>query len=445
MTPAASRGGPPGRPAHRPASGLFYGWVVVGSASLVLFMAYGTQYAFGVFFAALMDEFGWSRASLSGVFSLYAFVYASFALAAGRLTDRWGPRAVISIGGALLGAGLVAMSRVSALWQPYVLYGAVAALGMSTAYVPCNATVAKWFTRRRGLAVGLASAGGSLGTFALPPVAYFLVSRLGWRGAYVVFGVAVLLALNALAVLMRRDPEALGLLPDGERAPAHAARPGAAGQGGWTIRSAMRTRAFWQLYAVFTATWIPVFIPLVHLVPMARGLGVAPLRAATLVSALGASALVGRLLMGGASDQIGRRGALAVALALQAAAFVGFSQARELPALYASALLFGFSYAAASTLFPAAVADFFGRELAGSLAGLLFALAGSMAAWGPFAAGWIYDRSGDYRLAWWLGAGFNALALGLLAFTRAPSPSEERESAVASSTGRAIAVRSRRG
>jgi MFS family permease len=180
---------PAASPGARPGSGrVFYGWTVVAAAFFVLFMAYGTQYAFGVFFAALVDEFGWSRASLSGVFSLYAAVYSGFALVAGRLTDRWGPRTVIGIGGALLGAGLVAMSRVGALWQPYVLYGTVAALGMSTAYVPCHATVVRWFTRRRGLAVGLASAGGSLGTFVLPPVAHFLVSRLGWRWSYVVFG-----------------------------------------------------------------------------------------------------------------------------------------------------------------------------------------------------------------------------------------------------------------
>jgi MFS family permease len=396
---------------------------VVAAAFSVLFMAYGTQYAFGVFFAALVDEFGWSRASLSGVFSLYAFVYAAFALVAGRLTDRWGPRAVISIGGALLGLGLVAMSRVSALWQPYLLYGTVAALGMSTAYVPCNATVARWFTRRRGIAVGLASAGGSLGTFALPPIAHVLVSRLGWRWAYVVFGAAVLLALNALALLMRRDPETMGLLPDGGRAPVEGAPAGARGIG-WTTGQAVRTRAFWLLYGVFAATWIPVFIPLVHLVPMARGLGIPPLLAATLVSALGASALVGRLLMGGASDRIGRRGALALALALQAVAFVGFSQARELPALYAASLVFGFAYGAASTLFTASVADFFGREHAASLAGLLFALAGSMGAFGPFVAGFIYDRAGDYRLAWWLSAACNGLALILLALTRPPAPRE---------------------
>lgn len=413
--PAASPGARPG-PAR-----LFYGWIVVAGAFLVLFMAYGTQYAFGVFFAALVDEFGWSRASLSGVFSLYAFTYAAFALVSGRLTDRWGPRAVIAAGGVLLGLGLIAMSQVSALWQPYVCYGLVAALGMSTAYVPCNATVAKWFTRRRGLAIGLASAGGSLGTFALPPVAHFVVSRLGWRGAYVVFGVAILLALNALAILMRRDPESVGLGPDGDPQPPRAAAAGARPPA-WTTARAVRTRAFWLLFAVFGATWVPVFIPLVHLVPMARGLGVSPLLAATLVSALGAAALVGRLLMGGASDRVGRRAALAVALLMQAGAFMGFALARELPALYAASLVFGFSYGAGSTLFPAAVADFFGREQAATLSGLLFALAGSLAAWGPLAAGFIYDRAGNYQLAWWLSAAFNALALALLAFARPPAP-----------------------
>src|SRR4029450_10486181 len=105
-----------------------------------------------------------SRPSLSGAFSLYPLVYSAFGLVAGRLTDRWGPRIVIASGGVLLGAGLAGMSAVTALWQPYVLYGTVAALGMSTAYVPCNATVVRWFVRRRGLAVGAGSGGRGGGT-----------------------------------------------------------------------------------------------------------------------------------------------------------------------------------------------------------------------------------------------------------------------------------------
>jgi MFS family permease len=114
-----------------------------------------------------------------------------------------------------------------------------------------------------------------------------------------------------------------------------------------------------------------------------------------------------------------------VAFVLQTAAFVGFSRSHDLSALYVASVIFGFSYGAASTLFTAAVADFFGREEAASIAGLLFALAGSMAACGPFAAGFIYDRAGRYRLAWWLSAGCNVLALSLLAFTRPPVPRDE--------------------
>jgi len=398
---------------------LFYGWVVVGGAFVVLFMAYGTQYAFGVFFAALLDEFGWSRASLSGIFSLYAFLYCVLGLLAGRLTDLWGPRVVIAMGGVFLGVGLAGMSRVSALWHPYLFYGIVAALGMSTAYVPCNATVVKWFVRRRGLALGVATSGGSLGTFALPPAAAALVGALGWRWAYVLFGAGIFLMLNLVATVMRRDPEGLGLSPDGGPRAATATRSSPA-EVQWPFRLAIRTGAFWLIFGIFTATWIPVFIPLVHLVPFARDLGIPPLVGATVVSALGIAAAVGRLVLGAISDKIGRKPALALVIALQAAAFLGFTLVGGLSSLYLVAVVFGFSYGAVSTLFPAIVGDFFGREQAGSLVGFLFALAGSMAAWGPLVAGAIHDATGAYTQAFLLSAASNGVALVLLTLARPP-------------------------
>jgi OFA family oxalate/formate antiporter-like MFS transporter len=397
----------------------FYGWVVVGTAFSVLFMAYGAQFSFGVFFSAMIEEFGWSRGALSGAFALYAFGYSVLAAVAGRLTDRWGPRAVIATGGVFLGAGWIAMSATSAIWHPYVFYGVLAALGMSTANVPCTATVARWFVRRRGLATGLATAGGSLGAFCLPPIAQLLVSGVGWRRAYVIFGAAILLMLNLLAPLMKRDPEGLGLTPDGDQ-------PGASGGellsrgSDYTMHHAMRTGAFWMLFALFAATWIPIFAPLVHLVPLARGLGVDPLVAATLVSALGMAGIIGRLVMGSLSDRIGRRPAIGVGIVLQILAFLGFAVAGALPGLYAASIAFGFSYGAVSSLFPAIVADFFGRRHAGSLVGLLFAMSGSMAALGPLGAGFIYDRTGSYGPAWVASAGLNLLALGLLAWARPP-------------------------
>ncbi|HEU5320235.1 MAG TPA: MFS transporter [Methylomirabilota bacterium] len=397
----------------------FHGWKIVGGAFLVLFVAYGAQYSFGVFFAALLDEFGWTRASLSGAFSLYAFAYCVFGFPAGQLTDRWGPRAVIALGAVFLGGALAGMALVTRLWQPYVLYGVVAALGMGTAYVPCNSTVVKWFSRRRGLAVGLASSGGSAGTFVLPPVAQLLVGAAGWRVAYVVLGAAVFLVLSLVARVMRRDPESLGLHPDGDPAPPPAA---AAAVPAWPLRAAVRTPTFWLVGAAFTATWLPVFIPLVHIVSFTRDLGQGPLVSASVVSALGAGAVVGRLIMGGVSDRLGRKPTIAIAMALQAVAFVGLAASRELGLLYASALAFGYSYGTISTLFPAIVGDFFGRDQAGTLVGLLFALAGSMAAWGPLAAGAIYDAAGSYRPAFALAAALNVAAVGLLVLCRPPRP-----------------------
>jgi MFS family permease len=277
--------------------------------------------------------------------------------------------------------------------------------------------VVRWFVRRRGLAVGIASAGGSLGTFVLPPVAHWLVSGLGWRRAYLVFGAAMFVTLAGVALVMRRDPESLGLHPDGAPAPAPAGA-----LGGWTVREAVRARAFWALFAIFGLTWIPVFVPLVHLVPLARDLGIDALRAATLVSALGLAAVSGRLAMGWLSDRIGRRAVLAGALIAQVVSFIALDRAAALPGLAAAALLFGFSYGTVSTIFPALVADFFGRAHAGSLVGLLFGLAAPTAALGPVGAGWIYDRFGGYGLAWWLSAGINLAALALLGLARAPGP-----------------------
>jgi MFS family permease len=396
----------------------YYGWVIVGGAFTVLFTAYGTQYSFGLFFAALLDEFGWSRASLAGAFSLYAFAYCVFGFPAGRLTDRWGPRPVIAAGAVFLATALAGMSQVRSLWQPYVLYGIVASLGMGTAYVPCNSTVVKWFVRRRGLAVGLATTGASLGTFALPPVAQALIGAVGWRQAYLIFAAAILVVLSLVALVMRRDPEALGLHPDGDPEPPPRE---AAGGAAWPLGRAARTRTFWLLAATFTATWIPVFIPLVHLPRFARDLGFPAATGAWLMSTLGLGAVCGRLIMGALSDRFGRRRVVGTAMALQVVAFSGFATVRELPALYATAFLFGYSYGTISTLFTAIVGDFFGRASAGTLVGVLFAMAGSMGGWGPLVAGALYDATGRYTAAFVLAAALNGAAIVLLALCRPPA------------------------
>jgi MFS family permease len=226
--------------------------------------------------------------------------------------------------------------------------------------------------------------------------------------------VAVCVTLAAVARVMRRDPESLGLQPDGEASPAIGRIPGVG------LAAATRTATFWLLGAAFTATWLPVFIPLVHLVSLARDLGHGVATGAWLVSALGAGAVVGRMIMGPVSDRIGRKPTLVITMGMQALAFAGFSMAGGVGALLATTLAFGYSYGATSTLFPAIVSDFFGRAAAGSIVGFLFMLAGSMAAWGPLVAGAVHDATGSYVPAFQLAAVANVVASAILFVTRSP-------------------------
>jgi MFS transporter, OFA family, oxalate/formate antiporter len=395
---------------------IHYGWVVVAAGFAVLFLAYGVQYAFGLFFAALTVEFGWSRASLSGVFSLYAGTYSFLGLLSGRLTDRWGPRRVVALGGVLLGLGLGLSGFVHTLAPLYVTYF-VAGMGMSTAYVPCSSTAVRWFTARRGLAVGLVMAGAGVGVLVGPPVVALLITGLGWRRTYHVLGVTLGLALFALSRLLVREPAARGLAPYGGAPPDSES---GAGEGDWPASRALRHPSFQALAGVYLATWIPVFLAPVHLVPLAQDLGLPAVVGATALSALGGGSLTGRVVMGTVSDWIGRRPALAVSLALQVVSFAGLALPTGATSLLAAAALYGFAYGAVTALMPALVADFFGPTHAGSLVGLIFGIAGPTSSLGPVLGGLVFDLSGGYAWAFGGAAALNVVALGLLAFARRP-------------------------
>jgi MFS transporter, OFA family, oxalate/formate antiporter len=394
---------------------LHYGWVIVAAGFTVMLLTYGVQYSFGVFFTALAAEFGWSRAKLGGVFSLYAGTYSFMGLISGRLTDRWGPRRVVAVGGLLLGGGLALAGTVRSLPPLYATYF-IAAFGMSTAYVPTSSTAVRWFTARRGLAVGLVMAGAGVGVLVAPPVIALILGRLGWRLTYFVVGATLAVALVALARLLVADPASRGLRPYGG-AIAAADGPDAPS---WPVARAARHPAFLALAGVYLLAWIPVFLPPVHLAALAQDLGLGPVVGATALSALGGGSLAGRVVMGAASDAIGRRPALGLSLGLQAVAFVALALPTDAASLLGAAALYGFAYGAVTALMPATVTDFFGPAHAGTLVGLIFGIAGPTASLGPVMGGFIFDVTGSYGWAFGAAAGCNVLALGLLAVARPP-------------------------
>lgn len=399
---------PPRAAHHR----IFPGWYMVASGFTVLFVVYGIQFSYGEFRLAATEEEGWSQSSMSLIFAIYIGGYSVLSAVSGWATDRFGPRPTVAIGSVILCAGYVMWASAQSLWVVAIALAVVAPIGMSCSWVPVNATSVRWFVRRRGVASAILTTGGSVGNIVAPPIAASLIAAFGWRTAMTSMALVGLGLLLASAAVLRRDPESMGLHPDGDPTPADV--DAAAGDdGSMTSAQAVRSPTYWLLWGMYSLTFIVVFVPFVHGSAFAVGLGVSKLRAATVISSIGIGGLVGRLVVGSVSDRIDRRKATYWSLALQTAAFIGLATADGLVSLYPSAVAFGFGYGGAVSVFPALVGDYFGRAHAGAIVGSMFASAGALAAIGPYAAALIFDATDSYRMAFLVAAVLNGVAAAI--------------------------------
>ena len=191
----------------------FYGYVIVAAGFFIIMLILGTYFTFGVFFNSLLDEFGWDRATTSAAFSWSFLVMGFLGVIMGKLNDRFGPRLVATVGGFCYGAGFLLIPYISQVWQFYLLYGGLIALGMSCAMVPLMATPPRWFVKKRGLMTSIVVAGSGVGSMLTPQVARWLISSYSWRTAYTVIGTAALVIVVGAAQFLRRDPAKMGLKP----------------------------------------------------------------------------------------------------------------------------------------------------------------------------------------------------------------------------------------
>ena len=170
------------------------------------------MFTYGVFFKEFQAEFGWSRAAISGASSLAFLTMGLFGVIAGKMNDRIGPKLIIVASGISLGIGYLLMSRLQTLWQLYLIYGVLVGTGFSTHDVITLSTVARWFTRRRGMMSGIVKVGTGAGQFLVPLIASLLIAAYGWRNSYLIIGAAALLIFVAVAQVLSRDPQSIGLL-----------------------------------------------------------------------------------------------------------------------------------------------------------------------------------------------------------------------------------------
>ncbi len=376
---------------------LFYGQIVVVATLLIMAVIWGMFYTFGVFFESLLAEFGWTRALISGAFSLSFLLFGFLSIISGRLADRHGPRKVMTVSGLVLGMGYLLMSQINAVWQLYLFYGVIIGVGMSGGLAPLTSTVARWFVKRRGMMTGIVVSGIGVGVVIMPPAAVRLISSYGWRHSYIIVGIIALVLIILAAQFLKRDPRQVGQLAYGEDR--------LEGKGldlqdsGFSLQGAIHTRQFWTLGITFLCFGLLMQTIMVHIASHATSLGILAADAANILAIIGGISVAGRIIMGIVADRTGSKLAFIIIFVLMAIALFWLQSARELWMLYLFAIVFGFGYGGESPLRPLIIAELFGLRAHGVIHGAFLIGLTIGGAIGPVMAGKIFDVTNSYQLA----------------------------------------------
>lgn len=388
---------------------LFYGWVIVGACFVIISMNTGLMYSYGVFFKHLIADFGWSRGATSGVHSLFMVVHGGFAIVMGWLADRFGPARVMAACAFIGGLGLALTSQINSLWQFYLTYGIIFGVGESAGFTITMSTTARWFIKRRGLALGIVASGAGIGTMIMAPAAERLITAFGWSTTYLVLAVATWAVMIPGALLLRRDPAEKGLRPYGSNEAvigmaSIAQREVNAAETGVALRAAVLYKPLWMLFAIFFTFNVSLQMVMIHLVNYATDIGIASLIAATFISIIGVGSFIGRLLMGTASDRIGASNALLICCIIMMATLIFLIFAQEMWMFYFFAIIFGFAYGGEVPQMPVLVGRFFGMRAVATLVGVTVFGATIGGALGAWMGGQIFDVTQSYQLAFTIAA-----------------------------------------
>jgi MFS family permease len=361
-----------------------YGWVVVWASFTALAVIFGVAYSFAAFFESFATDFDASRAEVSLVFGLSGLLYFVLGAFGGLLADRFGPRLVTSAGMLCIAASLGLGSVATSMLELTLVYGVGLGVGIALVYTPAIGCVQPWFTRRRGLAAGIASAGIGAGTFGVPLLAAAAIAQWQWRVAMGSLAAGVLVVGLAATLLLRRAPAA-GRRVDGSV-------PGV------PLGEALRSRSFLWLYAMCALGAPAMFIPFAHLSAAARDLGIADAQAVGLVGLIGIGSLTGRFVIGSVADRVGRPLSLVAVEASLGLSMLLWLGADGYPAMALFALWMGLSYGGIVSLMPALCMDLYGARAVSSIIGTLYtgAALGNVA--GPWLAGRVFDARGSYAM-----------------------------------------------
>lgn len=387
----------------------FYGYVIVVASILILIASQSTRFAFGVFFKPVLTEFGWTRAMTSSAFSLCTIMEGFFSIVMGGLTDRLGPRKVLTISGFLISLGVFLTSRIDSIWQFYLFYGVIVGMGMGGMVIPLMPTVARWFVKRRNTMIAITLSGISVGALVGPLLADALINAYHWRTSYVIISLLVFVVVIGAAQLLKRDPRQMGQIAYGENQSDTPFLKST--EEGKSVKEALRTRPFWMVLTIALCLGFLTNTVTVHFVPNAVDLGIPATTAARILSLVGITMTIGRLAIGSSADIIGIKRIYIICITITTATLFELAWAKDTGMFYLFAIVFGLAEGGAAPLVVPALAGIYGLESLGLLAGICGLGMTIGAATGPPLSGYLFDVMGNYQVAFLICAGFGIIGL----------------------------------
>ena len=412
----------------------YYGWVIVGLSMLSMTWWFGIRTSFSVFFVALIDQFHWSRAETAGAYSIAMLAYMIMAPVIGILVDRIGPRKVILPGIVLTGLGLLLCAQIETLIQFYLFFGVIVGAGITCLSIaPYTVILSHWFEKKRGIANGFAGVGLGLGTLLLVPLAQYLISLWGWRSAFLILSLLILiipLPLNGL--FLRHRPQEMGLLPDGnlphddiQKKPPKkedtSLNPSSA-QEVWTLGKIVKSAQFWYVILFPSFATFGTYIIIVHHVRYLVDLGVDKFWAASLFAIVGAVSAGFKPIWGCLSDRAGREltftlGEICFCLGIISLILFQYIPSRAL--LYLFAGFYGPGWGVTTPIIMSVAGDIYKGKRFGLIYGIVEGVIGLGGAAGAWVAGLIFDRTNSYLWAFVLVILLNLISV-LLVWLSAP-------------------------
>jgi MFS family permease len=378
-----------------------YGWLLVGALTLVMIGFYGANLSFGVLLKPIASEFDWTRAITSGAMSTSAGIAGAMGVVTGRLTDKYGPRILLGAG-ALLGIlGYLLMTWMNSIWQLYIYFGVIVGISFAVCWTPINATVLRWFSKQRVLALGIATSGITLGHMVIPPLVAVVIDANGWRFAYIMLALLIFVSVIPALLMLGRNPPKEQYSSQGNSSNGTIEqRSGMQSElSTWTISEAFKTLPFRMLMVTGFVTAAGFYFTAVHIVAYATDLAIDATKAALILTFMGGASILGKLLMPPVVNRIGGRYSLIVLFALQAITLFSLMWADNLWMFFLLSSLFGFGFGASSPIRMAMISEFFGLKSVGTMIGIVELAWAAGAISGPVMAGYVFDVSGNYNIA----------------------------------------------